>query len=221
MNEQNQDNSQPKPPTQAKSPNGGTLTGIAGVLTALAAVFTSIGAPEFFPVQAKKIGLGFLTQENVEEPTAQATTWNGVFQHFEKDTENRGDFVSKIATEKVQLAFSGTKVTGKSEATGTSSSNPKGWEQSGYKKGNYLVLAYERIEKDIPGIGTYFLERNGSGNNTYVGYWEGLDCDVKSIVRCPYVLSKDDVNRIKGDFKDHLKTSCEKINSPGDFSSCG
>lgn len=217
MNKQNQNDTQPK------SGSGSTLTGIAGVLTALATLFTSIGAPEFFPDKAKKIGLGFLTPENVEQPTTPTTTWNGVFHQFEKDINNPREFVSKIATEKVKLAFSETKVTGKSEATGTSPSNPKGWEQSGYKKGNYLVLAYQRIEEGIPGIGTYFLERDGGGNNTYVGYWEGLDCNLKTIVHCPYVLSKDDVNSIKKDFKNHLNTPCETINSPGNsnITSCG
>jgi hypothetical protein len=186
---------------------------LAGLFTALAGLIVAID--QLFP----DLGSILLEKINISK-ASEPTTWNGVFQQFEEDTDNPENFKSVVNSEEMELIFSRTKVTGTVKATGTDVNTQKVWEQSGYRKGDFLVLSYQRTDESVPGIGTYFLERQGGDSDTYIGYWEGLDCDVKSIVHCPYVLSQGNVKDIKKDFKKHLQTPCEKINSSSNFSSC-
>ena len=193
--------------SQNNRPN---LAGWAAILTAIATLITAIGFPNYFLHI-----VGKLNPNKVPQPIS----WNGVYGDYRKDLNNQKGFKPYIATEEIELIFSENEVIGKSKATGAGS-NAQRWEQSGYKKNDFIVFAYQRVDENVPGIGTYFLERQGDDSDTYVGYWEGLDCNVKNIIHCPYVLSKDSVEDINKDFQQYLQTPCEEVGSPSSFSSC-
>jgi hypothetical protein len=211
-------NSQSKPKKDCVS----ALTAIAATLTAIAAVLTSIGAPDFFPDIAKRIGLGSLTPKDEEQPKTKPAIWYGLYRDFKEDPNNSGKFIPYLATEEIELTFSENKVTGKSKATGIDNQEQR-WEQSGYKQHDFLVFAYQRVNEeneDVPGIGTYFLKRYGNDGKTYVGYWEGLNCEMNKIVHCPYVLSTANASSIQDDFNSYLQKQCQTKNLTDNLDKC-
>ena len=66
------------------------------------------------------------------------------------------------------------------------------WEVSGYRSGDYLVMAYFTASEQSGGIGIYFLKKVGY---SYVGYWTGKDAITGEVITGGYVLTKSELSK--------------------------
>lgn len=77
--------------------------------------------------------------------------------------------------------------------------------------GPFIVLSY-RSADDRASIGSYVIEQQLEGPKNYIeykGYWLGYDPDLKKIIACPYVLSRDpSTDEVMTRFKNWLSQAC-------------
>jgi hypothetical protein len=103
--------------------------------------------------------------------------WIGIGREVVDSMSNQREF-----TENLDLSYVRGTITGEVEGDNQS------WEQIGFLRDGYITLAYRTIGEQAQGIGTYFLRDQDGKGQTYVGYWEGKDCTLNRVVRCPYIL---------------------------------
>jgi hypothetical protein len=142
-------------------------------------------------VRLKKVGIPGIVEFEFGEK-AEATglhDWYGFFGDWD---DNRSTYVTR---EVITLNFENDRrVTGVTKGLVIEADKEvsKTWEFQGFYTADYLVLTYLTKEPIPRGIGSYFLQR--SGGDEYVGVLIARDCKNKVILKCPYALSKNDMN---------------------------
>jgi len=140
-----------------------------------------------------------------------ATTYYGYYGDLDKNDK------TTIRQETLQLSEGSVVITGTSTGVVMDEGNQvqKNWRYQGQRDADALALTFTTIpdknDSEPSGIGAYQLQKLGSA--TYTGTAIFWDCELRSFVQCPYVLSQQniDTDKAKSQWPGVLGRSCGRI----------
>lgn len=115
------------------------------------------------------------------------------------------DGKENTSKEFLDLTSRGSKILGKDRNV----DNSRRWNLSGFYKNSVLVLNYVDQIETSKSIGSYVAEANPDGK-TFKGYWLGYDRDLKMMVACALILTKENASNVETAHRDYLERPCYK-----------